>query len=311
MVGNGRNDMSEANTRNFGNSLLALDPVSLAVLDFFTPENHLAINAMDLDFGGSGPMIIPESNLVVGGGKQGKMYVWHLNNLGKFAPGDPSVVQKFDAGIVKDYVDTGNDMPGGAVIGGIVISQHAGHIMGGPVYWPRPAGSGGARLFEWNENSELRAYAADPSAGQPITTTPVAVSQDIQLGHPGGILTLSADGVKPGTGIVWAATYATQDPCDVALLKGHSGALNAVCHGILRAYDAEDLSPLWTSELNPTRDGLGDFAKFNPPTVANGRVYMATFSNQLKVYGLLRHNYVRPAAAIISVAVQPLLDDGD
>jgi hypothetical protein len=311
MVGNGRIDMSATKTRNFGNSLLALDPVSLDVLDFYTPENHLLINAMDLDFGGSGPMIIPDSNLLVGGGKQGKMYVWHLNDFGKFALGDPSLVQKFDSGIVKNYVDTGNDMPGGAVIGGIVISQHAGHIMGGPVYWPRPASSGGARLFEWNENSELRAYAVDPSAGQPVTTPPVAVSQDIQLGHPGGILTLSADGVRPRTGIVWAATYATDDPCDVSLLKNHAGALNAVCHGILRAYDADDLSLLWTSDLNWMRDGLGDFAKFNPPMIANGRVYMATFSNELAIYGLLRHNYVRPAAQVFAIAVKPLLDDMD
>ena len=29
------------------------------------------------------------------------------------------------------------------------------------------------------------------------------------------------------------------------------------------------------------------FAKFCPPTVINGRVYVSTFSNQLQVYGLL------------------------
>jgi hypothetical protein len=62
MIGNGRNDMS-ATPRNFGNSLVALNPVTLSVADFFTPENRLAINAMDLDLGGSGPMIIPSPML--------------------------------------------------------------------------------------------------------------------------------------------------------------------------------------------------------------------------------------------------------
>ena len=32
---------------------------------------------------------------------------------------------------------------------------------------------------------------------------------------------------------------------------------------------------------------VGNFAKFTPPTVTNGRVYLATFSNVLRVYGLL------------------------
>jgi len=308
MVGNGRNDMSMTTLRNFGNSLVALDPVTLSVVDFYTPENHLAMNAMDLDLGGSGPMIIPQSNTVIGGGKQGIMYVWHLDNLGKFAAGDPLVVQKFDAGKVQEHVDTGNDMPGGALVGGVAISRHAGHIMGGSVYWPRPAASGGSRLFEWSENSELRAYAVDPIAGQPVTLPPVALGPDIQLGHPGGILTLSAAGTTPGTGIVWASTYDATDTWKP--LFGWLGALNEVRPGILRAYAAEDLRPLWRSDLNEA-DRPGNFAKFTPPTVANGRVYVATFSNQVIVYGLRNHGYVRPAGLIVTIAPHEMLDDGD
>ena len=38
---------------------------------------------------------------------------------------------------------------------------------------------------------------------------------------------------------------------------------------------------------NSARDALGNWAKFVPPVVANGRVYLATFSNQLVVYGTL------------------------
>jgi len=35
------------------------------------------------------------------------------------------------------------------------------------------------------------------------------------------------------------------------------------------------------------RGFIGNFAKFNPPTVNNGKVYVGTFSNKLAVYGLL------------------------
>jgi hypothetical protein len=58
------------------------------------------------------------------------------------------------------------------------------------------------------------------------------------------------------------------------------GALNNVVPGILYAFDAEDVSNvLWSSEGNSSRDGSFMFAKFNPPVVANGRVYMATFGS--------------------------------
>jgi hypothetical protein len=58
--------------------------------------------------------------------------------------------------------------------------------------------------------------------------------------------------------------------------------------GILRAYDGTDLSrELWNSQQNAARDDLGAFAKFNTPVVANGKVYMATFSREVVVYGLL------------------------
>jgi hypothetical protein len=40
-----------------------------------------------------------------------------------------------------------------------------------------------------------------------------------------------------------------------------------------------------------------DFAKYVPPTVANGKVYLATFSNRLNVYGLLPTNRLRDVNA--------------
>ena len=35
------------------------------------------------------------------------------------------------------------------------------------------------------------------------------------------------------------------------------------------------------------RDDVGTFASFAPPTIANGKVYVPTFSDKLVVYGLL------------------------
>ena len=101
---------------------------------------------------------------------------------------------------------------------------------------------------------------------------------------PGGILALTANGDDPKTGILWAAM-----PLD-------DNANHRVVHGVLRAFDASNfaarpgagagvskqLVQIWSSDHNnnQTNDSLGMFAKFNPPTVANGKVIVATFQEE-------------------------------
>ena len=64
-------------------------------------------------------------------------------------------------------------------------------------------------------------------------------------------------------------------------------ALQATVAGTLHAYNAQNVTnELWHSDMIPSRDAIGNFAKYVAPTVANGKVYMATFSNRLNVYGL-------------------------
>ena len=101
----------------------------------------------------------------------------------------------------------------------------------------------------------------------PFSTT------DLTSDYPWQGIAISASGDADGTGILWlTAGDHTQD--DVP--------------GTVYAFNAQDLTQvLWTSEINPDRDRLGEFAKFATPTVANGLVFVPTFSNQVVVYGLL------------------------
>jgi hypothetical protein len=64
--------------------------------------------------------------------------------------------------------------------------------------------------------------------------------------------------------------------------------------GVLKAFDANNLAELWSS--SSAADSLGMLGKFNPPTIAHGRVYIGTFGRncsganctrgQLIVYGV-------------------------
>jgi hypothetical protein len=78
------------------------------------------------------------------------------------------------------------------------------------------------------------------------------------------------------SGIVWASHQLQGD------------ANQQVQPDILRAYNAQNVTrELYNSGQVSARDAVGNFSKFCPPTVANGKVYLATFSNRLNVYGLL------------------------
>jgi len=107
-------------------------------------------------------------------------------------------------------------------------------------------------------------------------------------------LALSASGGQ--NGIVWLTT----------------GNQNADDNpGTLYALDATNLARvLWSSDLNGSRDQPGEFTKFAPPTVVNGRVYLPTLSNAVAVYGPLTSTPSQPAAVISSVVNSASFLDG-
>jgi hypothetical protein len=106
------------------------------------------------------------------------------------------------------------------------------------------------------------------------------------------VLTLSANGSTAGTGIVWSSIPLNQD------------ADTGTVEGVLRAFDANNLTAeLWDSTMNLPRDDMGLWPKYSPPTVVNGKVYMASFSNLLNVYGLLPPDFsltVTPPAQLVT-----------
>jgi hypothetical protein len=245
---------------NFAESILRLRVApetgdnAITLIDWFTPDNWQKLDKLDLDLGGSGPVILPGSGYIVGGGKEGVLYVVDPNRMGKLQKGNAGLVQSFRA-----------------------VPKL--HIMGGGVVWDRTSQGLPLQFYHWGESDYLRAFTF---TGNRFDLNQTRRGKDYIDSHPGGILTLSANGSEPGSGIVWA-------------WGSHRGnAIRTVRQGILRAYDAGDIHRLlWSSRMNTRDDGLA-FAKFTPPTVANGKVYLATFSDQVRVYGLLPTERPRP-----------------
>ncbi len=99
-----------------------------------------------------------------------------------------------------------------------------------------------------------------------LSTEPTSESAT-PISYPGATPSISANGTA--NGIVWILATAP------------------VNHAQLYAYDAANLSrELYDSEQNSGRDQAGMGVKFVVPTVANGKVYVAT-QTEIDVYGLL------------------------
>jgi len=251
MTGNGTFTVPSGG-QDVSESFIKLRSSDLTLLDWFAQCDVDVWNNANEDLNSAGVLFLPNTTRIFGGGKQGRFFLLDSSNLGRVQQygqqncTNPQILQSFQA-------------------------TTTGHIHGSPVYYVSP--SRGALVYVWAEADVLKAFSFN---GSTFTTAPLMQSTVTAApGMPGGFLSVSANGAQAGTGIVWASMPLNQD------------AENNVVAGVLRAFDASNLSvELWNSRLNPIRDDIGNFAKFVPLTIANGKVYAATFSGQLAVYGL-------------------------
>ena len=176
ITGNGTFDTT-ANPKNFGDSFLKLTPgASLAATDFFTPFDQANLNLTDIDLGAGGAVILPDAvgsaqhpHLVIGCGKNGKVYLVDRDNMGHFnADGDTQIVQSFN----------------------LSGTGATGLYFGSPAYFNNT-------IYFQGVNLPLKAYAISNAQ---INPTPVSQSADV-VTFRGATPSISASGTT--NGILW------------------------------------------------------------------------------------------------------------
>ena len=248
-VGNGTVDTTGGPNRGESFLKLTRSGTNLTVASWFTPYDWQNLENNDLDLGSGGLMLIPGTTLAFGGGKEGIVYLVNRDNMGGLTSSTTT-----NNNIIQSFPVTTDEVHGGAV------------------WWDGPGVSYG---YLWPSSVYLQQYVFNRSAGKFTLPTFAQSPTPAPGGQPGGILALSANGTNAGTAIIWAVHQLGGD------------ANQQVLPGILHAYSAQNVgTELWNSEQLSWRDTVGKFAKFVPPTVANGKVYLATFANRLNVYGL-------------------------
>jgi hypothetical protein len=182
------------------------------------------------------------------------------------------------------------------------------HIHGTPVFGAFPDGR--AFLYLWTEKDFLKSFrwwgkrfdttpivATKLDTNEPVLAPPYLGDSLVTgaVGMPGGMLALSIDPAQPSGGVLFASVQRCRrldnDPalheCSVPRCRDSSNCAQQR-FGMLRAFDPFTLRELWNNQIDSFANE-GDkeyyFAKFVPPTIVQGRVFLATGSRRVLVYG--------------------------
>lgn len=233
----------------YNDSFLYLNPATLTVESYFSPDNNYVLAENDADLGSGSNILVPGNSQypleTIGGGKDGNVFVINPLNMGGFGSSN-NVIQTIRTG-TKQY----------------------NNIFSTPVYW------NGSVYIHCNDDV-LRAFSwnAGASAGQQLSSGPSSMS-NATFGMHGATASLSANG--DNNGIIWDIDNSSYN------------STNPVASGVavLHAYDATNVAnELYNSSEAGSRDQAGQALKFTVPTIANGRVFVPT-ANELDIYGLL------------------------
>jgi hypothetical protein len=169
--GNGTFDTASPRS-NYGDSFLKLSTASgLAVADFFTPSNQDALNTSDFDVGSGGALVLPDAagssahpHLLVGGDKQGVLYLIDRDHMTGFDPNGDQIVQEVSVTGSSPCVTCG--------------------IFSTPLYW-------GGSLYVVAVGDVLKQYTLANGA---LSTSPVQMGREV-FGFPGATPAISANGL--------------------------------------------------------------------------------------------------------------------
>ncbi|HRI20645.1 MAG TPA: discoidin domain-containing protein, partial [Panacibacter sp.] len=253
-VGNGSvgTGGNPGNPINRSESALKLTPAGtgFTLNTFFSPVNIAELEAADLDFGVTQMLLIPGTNRAMTSCKDGHIYLMNRDNMGGYSATTNNVVQTIDLGVNA-------------------------HLRSSLSYYK---GTQKEFVYSWSENALLKAFPYNRITGQFDLGSTISSGVQGPVGNNGALLSVSSNAAVDSTAVLWASYAANGD------------ANQSVRPGILRAFDANDITKeLWNSSQYQA-DNPGNYAKFNCPTVVNGKVYLATFSNKLVVYGLTSGN---------------------
>jgi hypothetical protein len=245
------NTPSYSKSWNHPESVIRLSSDLSTLFSSFTPFNYFQLDGFDSDLGAGGTIVLPDQagsvpHLAVAGGKDGRAFLLNRDKMGGYTPNGPDQVLQ---------------------------TVTMGECWCGPAYFvgsdgtPRVVTGGGNGVITWQlQTAPTTQLVQEFSTGSgPVSGLP----------DNGGVIpVISSNGTTPDTAIIWfvqrPATSSDPNPGTPITLYG---------------YAAAGLQQLVSFPAGTWRHAVNSNANI-VPTVANGRVYVAS-NDQLQIFGLL------------------------
>ncbi len=261
---------SDPSTNKYANSFIALNPKDLKLKDWYTPTNWEWIYKRDLDLNVT-PVVFPFKgrDLIVGGGKEGRLYLLDSKSLG----GENHQTPMFRSPLI---ANEDVDFQSHGIWGNLASWEESDGTRWvlAPIWGPRhpdfkyPISNGNT------PNGSVAAFKVEEANGK-ASLVPAWESRDLISPTPPVI----------ANGLVWALSsgeYTQQSRMD-----GGPGLYSADDRAkmsqkaVLYALDAKTGKELWNSG-----DAMSSFTHYYGLTIANGRVYVATYDGTLYCFGI-------------------------
>lgn len=251
----------------YADSFIALLPRELKLADSFTPANSTFLTRKDLDMGNSTPVVFPYkgSELLVGSGKEGRLFLLDAKSLGGDTHRKPLYAEQFG--------NEGNDIAGRGFWGGYASWEDAKGTrwvyapMWGPTHPNAPA-------FPMKNgdtpNGCIMAFTVDEKDGHPVLT-PRWVSRDMNVPEPPVIANGMVFAVSSGEFLRQfkddGQPYSAQERVEKS-----TGA-------VLYALDAETGKELYSSEK-----AISSFTHFGGLAITDGRIFVTTHDSRVYAF---------------------------
>jgi hypothetical protein len=250
------------NYLNLQESVVKVAPDLSSVVDVFTPRNLL--EGGDPDFGAGGALLLPDQSessfhLAVAAGKDGNMYLLDRDKLGGLSPSGPP------ASIIG-----GSPIPARQIAPALAANGSFPNSMAGPAYFMGADGVGrvvssGDKAMVW----KVATSASNTPMLQIDTWADLSGKSPHRIQAPGFFPTVSSNGTREGSTIVWAV----ERPLNF-------GTMEVTLHAI----DPSKNDAVIFS--HPA--GIWPHANANAnivPVVSNGKVFVASYK-ELEIFGL-------------------------
>ena len=293
---------------SWGQTVIAMTPKPLRVVDSFTPSNWRYLNAKDFDLGDASPVIFPfqKRTLLASAAKQGVVYLLDADALGGHY-GDHSKPLYQSQPLGNDELLLGGRGVWGAMA--TYLDPQGNRFLYIPMWGP-PSKNAPHFPYSYDDAPHGSVMAFRVVAdGDNVSIAPAWISRDMQVPDPpvvaNGVVYAIQTGeqtiqnpTRPGGDSTESRPAAPPNPAAqaamIAAMQGRGGPeavkraeesakfrATPVSNLVLYAFDAETGKQLYSSEKT-----IPSWVHFSEPVVALGKVFLVSWDAHVYAFGL-------------------------